>query len=59
MQTRVLLDSYQTDYNRLKVKAAKATWSKAEETLARARKTPTRSRRPRPRTWRSRRASRS
>ncbi len=39
MQTRVLLDSYQTDYNRLKVKAAKATWSKAEETLARARKT--------------------
>ncbi|MCE3026732.1 methyl-accepting chemotaxis protein [Salinicola sp. DM10] len=39
MQTRVLLDSYQTDYNRLKVKAAKATWAKAEETLARARQT--------------------
>ncbi|WFF41983.1 HAMP domain-containing protein [Salinicola endophyticus] len=39
MQTRVLLDSYQTDYNRLKVKAAKVTWAKAETTFARARET--------------------
>lgn len=36
MQTRVLLDSYQTDYNRLRVKPARKTWAQAEATFARA-----------------------
>lgn len=36
MQTRVLLDSYQTDYNRLRVKPARATWARAEATFANA-----------------------
>ena len=36
MQTRVLLDSYQTDYNRLRVKPAKKTWAQAEATFAHA-----------------------
>lgn len=37
MQTRVLLDSYQTDYNRLRVKPAKKTWAQAENIFAKAR----------------------
>ncbi|KAA0015830.1 HAMP domain-containing protein [Salinicola corii] len=36
MQTRVLLDSYQTDYNRLRVKPAKKTWAQAQATFASA-----------------------
>lgn len=36
LQTRVLLDSYQTDYNRLRVKPAKQTWAQAQATLASA-----------------------
>ncbi|MDH4574125.1 methyl-accepting chemotaxis protein [Salinicola acroporae] len=36
LQTRVLLDSYQTDYNRLRVKPAKQTWAQAQATFASA-----------------------
>ncbi|GHB20824.1 methyl-accepting chemotaxis protein [Salinicola rhizosphaerae] len=36
MQTRVLLDSYQTDYNRLRVKPAKKTWANATATFEQA-----------------------
>ncbi|OLO04607.1 methyl-accepting chemotaxis protein [Salinicola socius] len=36
MQTRVLLDSYQTDYNRLRVKPARKSWAQAQATFASA-----------------------
>lgn len=39
MQTRVLLDSYQTDYNRLRVKPAKKTWANATATFEQAKTT--------------------
>ncbi|WP_251977130.1 methyl-accepting chemotaxis protein [Salinicola avicenniae] len=39
MQVRVLLDSYQVDYNRLRVPQARETWAQAEATFAQARAT--------------------
>ncbi|REC94368.1 methyl-accepting chemotaxis protein [Kushneria indalinina] len=37
MRTRVLLDTYQTQYNRLKVKQARLSWESAEKSLEQAR----------------------
>ncbi|WP_110648100.1 methyl-accepting chemotaxis protein [Salinicola peritrichatus] len=36
METRSLLNSYQTDYNRLRVKSAKQSWAQAETTFKKA-----------------------